>query len=412
MRRPASGGCPCCRRTGRAPGRSAPRRRPARRPTVPSIGSTGSSMRWSLCRAAKATVLRAAVELVDPGRVRQRVLQGDRPVGARHAAEERDRRRGAPVARRLQRHEVQHEGVAGLGALDVERTGLRVDEPQVDLRADRSSTLRSAPPNASSDHSRSAVPGLIRHHRRRPRRTCRRTARGSACTPGRPWPERTSARGAAGRVPARDRRPCVTPSSAIVPAISAAGSRRRAAHRARLRPSVRRGRRGRPAPHAHPARRRPRRRRRTGCRRRRTPRPGRRRRRPPGSCSSGVGARSSWRPPWLETTTASAPASTTARASSAVWMPLTTSGPAQVSRSQARSAIVTAGSNIRAASSATVPSKRLQRRELQRLGGQQVEPPRAGAAPPRRRSSATARAAGSARCGRRAAGRRPPGCRR
>ena len=33
---------------------------------------------------------------------------------------------------------------------------------------------------------------------------------------------------------------------------------------------------------------------------------------------SGVGARSSWRPPWLETTTASAPASTTARASSAL----------------------------------------------------------------------------------------------
>ena len=28
-------------------------------PTVPSIGSTGSSMRWSLCRAAKATVLRS-----------------------------------------------------------------------------------------------------------------------------------------------------------------------------------------------------------------------------------------------------------------------------------------------------------------------------------------------------------------
>ena len=41
------------------------------------------------------------------------------------------------------------------------------------------------------------------------------------------------------------------------------------------------------------------------------------------------GARSSWRPPWLETTTASAPASTTARASSTSWMPLTTSAPGQ-----------------------------------------------------------------------------------
>ena len=31
--------------------------------------------------------------------------------------------------------EVQHQGVAGLGALDVERAGLRVDEAQVDLLA-------------------------------------------------------------------------------------------------------------------------------------------------------------------------------------------------------------------------------------------------------------------------------------
>ena len=76
-----------------------------------------------------------AVELVDPGGVRQRILQGDDAVGARHAAEERDRRRGAPVAGRLQRDEVQHQGVPGLGALDVERAGLRVDEAQVDLRA-------------------------------------------------------------------------------------------------------------------------------------------------------------------------------------------------------------------------------------------------------------------------------------
>jgi hypothetical protein len=37
------------------------------------------------------------VELVNPGRVGKRLLQGDDAVGARHAAEEGDGRRGAPV---------------------------------------------------------------------------------------------------------------------------------------------------------------------------------------------------------------------------------------------------------------------------------------------------------------------------
>src|SRR3954453_15240558 len=76
-----------------------------------------------------------AVELVDPRGVGKGVLQRDHPVGAGHAAEERDRSRRSPVAGRLQRDEVESQGVAGLGALDVERPGLRVDEPQVHLLA-------------------------------------------------------------------------------------------------------------------------------------------------------------------------------------------------------------------------------------------------------------------------------------
>ena len=75
------------------------------------------------------------VELVNPRRVGKRLLQGDDAVGARHAAEEGDGRRGAPVPCRFQRDEVEHERVAGFRALDVERAGLRVDETQVDLGA-------------------------------------------------------------------------------------------------------------------------------------------------------------------------------------------------------------------------------------------------------------------------------------
>ena len=50
-------------------------------------------------------------------------------------AEEGDRRRRAPVAGGLEADEVQRQRVARLGALDVERAGLRVDEAQVDLLA-------------------------------------------------------------------------------------------------------------------------------------------------------------------------------------------------------------------------------------------------------------------------------------
>ena len=131
-------------------------------PTVPSIGSIGSSTRRSTEVATKPTVFRAPVDLVDPGGVGQRVLERGDPVGAGQPAEERDRRRGGPVARGLQGDQVQREGVPRLGALDVEGAGLRVHEAQVDLLARQVLVDRSAPQKASSDHSRSAVPGRIR----------------------------------------------------------------------------------------------------------------------------------------------------------------------------------------------------------------------------------------------------------
>src|SRR5690606_35369166 len=71
--------------------------------------------------------------------------------------------------------------------------------------------------------------------------------------------------------------------------------------------------------------------------------------------SNGTGARSSWRPPWLDSSTASAPASTTRTASSTLWMPLTTSLPGQFSRSQVTSSMVSAGSKTRLIISSTEP---------------------------------------------------------
>jgi hypothetical protein len=51
-----------------------------------------------------------------------------------------------------------------------------------------------------------------------------------------------------------------------------------------------------------------------------------------GQDSIVAGAPSSWRPPWLEMTMPSAPASTARRASSAPMTPLTTNGPSQLAR--------------------------------------------------------------------------------
>jgi len=85
------------------------------------------------CRESDCAAV--TIELVNPRRVGKRFLQGDDAVGARHAAEERDGRRGAPVACRFQRDEMEHERVARFRALNVERAGLRIDETQVDLGA-------------------------------------------------------------------------------------------------------------------------------------------------------------------------------------------------------------------------------------------------------------------------------------
>ena len=86
---------------------------------------------------------------------------------------------------------------------------------------------------------------------------------------------------------------------------------------------------GRPAPRRPRAPARSRRRRRAGCRRRRGRRRAPRPRRPTSGRASAVARqRSSWRPPWLETTTPAAPCSTASAASSAVSTPLTSTGTA------------------------------------------------------------------------------------
>ena len=69
------------------------------------------------------------------------------------------------------------------------------------------------------------------------------------------------------------------------------------------------------------------------------------RRRTSGRVSSGTGARSSWRPPWLDSTTPSAPAATDRSASSGVCTPLISRVPGHCSRSQARSRKARVGSN-------------------------------------------------------------------
>ena len=89
-----------------------------------------------------------------------------------------------------------------------------------------------------------------------------------------------------------------------------------------------------------------RRRGRCGRRRRRAPAPDRRsRRRSRGSASAVEGTESSWRPPWLETITPSTPTSAARLASSGSRIPLTTSCPSQLLRTQAMSSHVTLGSN-------------------------------------------------------------------
>ena len=122
-----------------------------------------------------------AVEMVDPRRVGQRILQRRSAVGASQPAEERDRGRRRPVARRLDADEVQRERVAGLGALDVERPGLRVHEAQVDLLARQivsrcAARRRKRPPTTAE----ARVPGVIRRIGARAAERDRRAAQRSA----------------------------------------------------------------------------------------------------------------------------------------------------------------------------------------------------------------------------------------
>src|SRR5699024_9985147 len=77
-----------------------------------------------------------------------------------------------------------------------------------------------------------------------------------------------------------------------------------------------------------------------------------------GSMWNGIGARSSCRPPWLDSTMPSTPRSATRRASSRVWMPLTTTLPGHWPAIQRRSSKSTVGSNMVSSSWATLPDQR------------------------------------------------------
>ena len=123
-----------------------------------------------------------------------------------------------------------------------------------------------------------------------------------------------------------------------------------------------------------------------------------------GSSSSGVGARSSWRPPWLETTTASAPASTT-RAGVVDGLDALDDQRAVPDASAATPGRRSSRPDRTSwsISSATVPSKLVERGELERLGRQQVEPPAGVQCALGEGAQATAPAGWSGRCARRAA---------
>jgi hypothetical protein len=82
-----------------------------------------------------------------------------------------------------------------------------------------------------------------------------------------------------------------------------------------------------------------------------------------------MGARSSWRPPWLDSVMPSTPRSASFLASARFCTPLTTTLPGHWSLIQARSSKVTVGSNMVSSSSATVP---LQRSRLANASGSVV----------------------------------------
>jgi hypothetical protein len=73
--------------------------------------------------------------VVDPGRVGQRILEVDRPIGAGEPTEEGDGSRSPPGTSGGEIDDVDGDRVARLGALDVERAGLGVYKAEVDLLA-------------------------------------------------------------------------------------------------------------------------------------------------------------------------------------------------------------------------------------------------------------------------------------
>ena len=65
-----------------------------------------------------------------------------------------------------------------------------------------------------------------------------------------------------------------------------------------------------------------------------------------GSTSSiGVGASSSWRPPWFDNAIPATPEATACLASATVWIPFSTMGPSQIERSHSTSSHDSDGSN-------------------------------------------------------------------
>src|SRR5665811_636174 len=75
------------------------------------------------------------VNLVNPGGLRQGLLKQGGSIGAGHPAEERYRRRSTPTTCRREVNYVDCQGVSRLGPLDIKRSGLRVEVPEVQYLA-------------------------------------------------------------------------------------------------------------------------------------------------------------------------------------------------------------------------------------------------------------------------------------
>ena len=133
-------------------------------PTVPCIGSSGSSTSSSPYVARGTSPCGRRVHVVHPDHARAAAPGAPAvtwvEVSAPNSGIVRGRR---PVARRLDRDEVDREGVAGLGALDVERPGQRVHERELDdLRHQVVGCRGPCRRRRPRVHSSSTVPGWTR----------------------------------------------------------------------------------------------------------------------------------------------------------------------------------------------------------------------------------------------------------